>query len=105
MEEACKIGHLTATDLADYLVDEVGVPFRDAHFITGKAVARAEELKIDLSEISFEELQKIDNRIDKNVLSKLSLRNSMNSRNSQGGTSTNQTKKQIEIIEKWLSNF
>jgi argininosuccinate lyase len=83
----------------------VGVPFRDAHFITGKAVARAEELKIDLSEISFEELQKIDNRIDKNVLSKLSLRNSMNSRNSQGGTSTNQTKKQIEIIEKWLSNF
>ena len=105
MEEATKIGHLSATDLADYLVKNCGVPFREAHFITGNAVARSEELNIDLSEISIDELQKIDSRIESDVIEVLSLRNSMNARNSFGGTSTEQTEVQISKIEEWLGSL
>ena len=105
MEKACKVGHLTATDLADYLVKNCDIPFREAHFITGRAVAKAEELGIDISEMELEELQKIDSRIEKDVLEYLSLRNSMNSRNSQGGTATAETKRQIEKIKEWLENI
>ncbi|EJF06598.1 argininosuccinate lyase [Thiovulum sp. ES] len=103
MEKACSVGHLSATDLADYLVKNCDVPFREAHHITGRAVAKAEELEIDLSEINFEELHKIDSRIESDVLEVLSLRNSMNSRNSEGGTSTKQTEVQITFVENWLA--
>ena len=105
MEKACKVGHLTATDLADYLVKSCDIPFREAHFITGRAVAKAEELGIDISEMKLEDLQEIDSRIEKDVLEYLSLRNSMNSRNSQGGTATAETKRQIEKIKEWLENI
>jgi argininosuccinate lyase len=105
MEKACSVGHLTATDLADYLVKNCDVPFREAHHITGRAVAKAEELGIDLSKITFEELQKIDSRIESDVLEVLSLRNSMNSRNSEGGTATEQTKNQIQKVENWLAGI
>ncbi|HIO70519.1 MAG TPA: argininosuccinate lyase [Campylobacterales bacterium] len=105
MEKACKVGHLTATDLADYLVKSCDIPFREAHFITGRAVAKAEELGIDISEMKLEDLQEIDKRIEKDVLEYLSLRNSMNSRNSQGGTATAETKRQIEKIKEWLENI
>ena len=105
MEKACQIGHLTATDLADYLVKALDVPFREAHFITGKAVAKAEELNIDLSQIELKDLQEIDNRITDEVLPLLSLRNSMNARTSFGGTSTKQTENQINIITNWLKNL
>jgi argininosuccinate lyase len=104
MGQATKVGHLSATDLADYLVQKCEIPFREAHFITGKAVAKSEELNIDLSEISLEELQKIDSRIESNVIDFLNLKNSMNARNSFGGTSTEQTKNQIKIIESWLKD-
>jgi argininosuccinate lyase len=102
MLRACKVGHLSATDLADYLVAYCGIPFREAHFITGRAVAHAESLDVDLSELSLVELQKIDVRIQENVLEKLDLRNSMNARNSEGGTSQISTTKQLEYFEKWL---
>jgi argininosuccinate lyase len=102
MLKACKVGHLSATDLADYLVAYCGIPFREAHFITGRAVAHAESLDVDLSELSLVELQKIDVRIQENVLEKLDLRNSMNARNSEGGTSQISTTKQLEYFEKWL---
>ncbi len=101
MLKASKIGHLSATDLADYLVER-GVPFREAHFITGKAVAKAEEEGVDLSELSLEKLKEIDDRIDEDVLSILSLRNSMNARESEGGTGEESTKKQLEFFVNWL---
>ncbi|NPA82742.1 MAG: argininosuccinate lyase [Epsilonproteobacteria bacterium] len=101
MLKASKIGHLSATDLADYLVER-GVPFREAHFITGKAVAKAEEEGVDLSELSLEKLKEIDDRIDEDVLSVLSLRNSMNARESEGGTGEESTKKQLEFFVNWL---
>ncbi len=101
MLKACQTGHLSATDLADYLVEK-GVPFREAHFITGKAVAKAEELGVDLSKIPFEELKKIDDSIKSDVMEILSLQNSMNARKSYGGTSEASTKEQLEYFKKWF---
>jgi len=102
MNSACKKGHLSATDLADYLVNRLGVPFREAHFITGHAVARSEALGIDLSEIELSELQKIDVRIEESVLDKLQLENSMNARTSDGGTATIRTEEQVKYFKNWL---
>ena len=102
MLKAAKIGHLTATDLADYLVEKASVPFREAHFITGRAVALAEKLHKDLSDLTFEELQSIDSRINEDVVEYLQLKHSMNARNSFGATSQNQVEKQIEYFQRWL---
>jgi argininosuccinate lyase len=102
MEAACSVGHLAATDLADYLVEKCNIPFREAHFITGHAVAKSEELKIDLSDIEFKYLKEIDSRINEDVLEFLVLRNSMNARTSAGGTSTTRTKEQLEVFKNFL---
>ena len=102
MEKACAIGHLSATDLADYLVEKCDIPFREAHFITGRAVAKGEELGVDLSEIEFKYLKEIDERINEDVLEYLVLRNSMNARMSEGGTSTVRTKEQLELFKSFL---
>ena len=102
MLKACQIGHLSATDLADYLVKNCNVPFREAHHITGRAVAKAEELGCDLSQIELKYLQDIDSRIEADVLPLLSLSSSMNARDSIGGTATVRVCEQIEDIEKWL---
>ena len=102
MEAACSVGHLAATDLADYLVEKCGIPFREAHFITGHAVAKSEELKIDLSDIELKYLQEIDSRINEDVLEFLILRNSMNARTSAGGTSTARTKEQLTYFKNFL---
>ncbi len=105
MADATKIGHLSATDLADYLVEKLGIPFREAHHITGRAVALAEKLNKDISELDIEELRQIDPRIDVDVLKYLDLKHSMESRNSQGGTSSEQVKKQIEYFENFLKSL
>lgn len=102
MQQACEIGHLSATDLADYLVQKCSVAFREAHFITGRAVAYAESVNKDLSKLELKELQNIDERISKDVLECLSLRNSMNARTSQGGTATSSTQTQLEYFENWI---
>ncbi|WP_273213483.1 argininosuccinate lyase [Helicobacter rodentium] len=102
MLKACKKGHLSATDLADFLVQTCGIPFREAHHITGKAVAFAESLNKDLSELTREELCSVDSRIPQDAHKSLDLMASMNSRNSYGGTSTQATKTQIESLESWL---
>ena len=105
MARACKLGHLSATDLADYLVDRCGVPFREAHHITGRAVARAEALGIDLSEIAYSELHAIDGRIGEDVCSFLSIEHSMNARTSQGGTSQVRTLDQIMAFDHYLNEI
>ena len=102
MEKASKVGHLSATDLADYLVEKCNIPFREAHFITGHAVAKSEELKIDLSDIELKYLQEIDSRIGEDVLEFLSIEHSMNARSSQGGTATAKTKEQLEYFKNYL---
>jgi argininosuccinate lyase len=103
MLKAAKVGHLTATDLADYLVKE-NIPFREAHFITGKAVALAESKGKDISELTYDELKSVDKRIKKDVEKFLDLKNSVNSRDSFGATSKNQVEKQIEYFEKFLNS-
>jgi len=102
MEAACMIGHLSATDLADYLVKEQGLPFRDAYHITGNAVNLAEEKGLDISELSLEDLQSIDNRIGEGVVALLDNRASMNARQSEGGTATVRTLEQVESLKGWL---
>jgi len=104
MESACQVGHLSATDLADYLAKKCDIPFRDAYKITGSIVVQAEKLGVDLSEMSIEEIKVADSRIGEDVLEYLNLRASMNARNSQGGTSSTSTKVQIEHFKKWLDN-
>jgi argininosuccinate lyase len=99
MFKACKKGHLTATDLADYLVNK-GIPFREAHHITGRAVALAESKGVDLSELSIDELKSIDNRIEDDV--DLSLENSMKSRKSFGACAPERVEEQINYFEKFL---
>jgi len=99
MLKACKKGHLTATDLADYLVNK-GIPFREAHHITGRAVALAENKGVDLSELSINELKSIDNRIENDV--DLSLENSMKSRKSFGACAPERVEEQINYFEKFL---
>ncbi|NPA55106.1 MAG: argininosuccinate lyase [Epsilonproteobacteria bacterium] len=101
MLKSSKIGHLTATDLADYLAKK-GVPFREAHHITGRAVALAEDKGVDLSELTLEELQSIDERIGDDA--NMSLENSLNSRNSYGATAPGQVEKQLEYFEKFLKD-
>jgi argininosuccinate lyase len=103
MESACKVGHLSATDLADYLVNQ-GVPFREAHFITGRAVAKSEELGVDLSELPVDELMALDSHIKNDVTPFLNLRNSMNSRKSEGGTAKERVLEQITYFEEFVKS-
>jgi argininosuccinate lyase len=103
MEAACMVGHLTATDLADYLVKEAGIPFRDAYHITGNVVNLAEERGKDISELTIEELQSIDGRIGEDVVAKLDNRASMNARCSEGGTATERVLEQVASLEQWLN--
>lgn len=104
MARACKLGHLSATDLADYLVEHCGVPFREAHHITGRAVARAEVLGIDLSDIAYAELHAIDERIKEDVIAFLAIEHSMNARVSQGGTAEVRTLEQILYFDHYLKD-
>ncbi|WP_428737309.1 argininosuccinate lyase [Sulfurimonas sp.] len=103
MEKACAIGHLSATDLADYLVEKCDIPFREAHFITGRAVAKGEELGVDLSAMEFKYLKEIDERIGEDVVPFLALRHSMNARTSQGGTASVRTMEQLEFFREFLN--
>jgi argininosuccinate lyase len=102
MEAACMVGHLTATDLADYLVREQGLPFRDAYHIVGNVVNLAEEKGLDISELSLEDLQNIDKRIGAEVLDLLDNRASMNARKSEGGTASERVREMIVAMEGWL---
>lgn len=86
MREAAASGFSTATDLADWLVREAGVPFRDAHHITGRAVKAAEEKGVMLDGLTLEELVAVDPRIDARVFDVLSVEASVSSRTSLGGT-------------------
>nr|WP_225883205.1 argininosuccinate lyase [Sphingomonas aliaeris] len=86
MRAAAEAGFSTATDLADWLVREGGIPFREAHHITGSAVKRAEDLGVALDKVPLADLQAIDARIDERVYGVLSVDASVASRVSFGGT-------------------
>ncbi len=86
MRSAAAAGFSTATDLADWLVRALGMPFRQAHHVTGALVARAEATGCDLSELSLDTMQAVEPRITADVFSVLTVDRSVASRTSHGGT-------------------
>lgn len=95
MRALAESGYATATDLADWLVREGDIPFREAHHITGSAVRLAEERGIALPDLPLTDLQAIDARIDERVYSVLTVDASVASRTSHGGTAPAQVRAQI----------
>ena len=95
MRAAAEAGFSTATDLADWLVREGGVPFREAHHITGRAVKLAEERGVALAALPIDALRAIDARIDERVFAALSVDASVASRNSHGGTAPDQVRARV----------
>jgi argininosuccinate lyase len=89
MQEAARRGFSTATDLADYLV-RLGLAFRDAHEVVGKAVAHGIKCEKDLSEMTLTTLQKFCADIREDVFDVLTLEGSVTARNHLGGTAPNQ---------------
>ena len=95
LEAAAATGFSTATDLADWLVRELGLPFRDAHHVTGSLVALAEAKSCDLPELSLEDMQSVHQDITKAVFDVLGVKNSVASRTSFGGTAPANVRAQI----------
>jgi argininosuccinate lyase len=96
MKEAAGRGFSTATDLADWLVQNLGIPFRKCHSISGKIVKIAEERQCKLEEILLEDMQEIEPKITKDIFNVLSVENSVKSRTSYGGTSPSNVEKAIK---------
>ncbi len=95
MIELANTGYLTATDLADYLVKNHSMPFREAYKVTANIVNFAEKKKKNLDQLTLAELKKIEPKLSNDVLKVFDLRNSVNSKKSYGGTSFDNIKKMI----------
>jgi len=95
LEAAAAAGFSTATDLADWLVRVAGLPFRDAHHVTGTLVKRAEALGCDLPDLSLAEMQAVHPAITEDVFGVLGVQNSVASRTSYGGTAPVRVREQI----------
>ncbi len=102
MKAAAGQGFSTATDLADWLVRALGLPFREAHHITGRIVRAAEERGIALDRVPLTDLQAIEPRITKDALKVLSVERSVESRTSLGGTAP---KKVAAQAKAWLKRL
>ena len=95
LEISAASGFSTATDLADWLVRELGLPFREAHHVTGTLVAMAEKKGCDLPDLSLAEMQSVHPGIRTDVFDVLGVNNSVRSRQSYGGTAPDQVRAQI----------
>ncbi len=95
MRAAAELGYATATDLADWLVQKAGIPFREAHHITGAAVRLAEQMGVALDQLSIKDLKMIDPRIDAYVFAALSVEASVAARASHGGTAPDEVRKRV----------
>jgi len=95
MRQAAELGYATATDLADWLVREAGLPFREAHHVTGAAVKLAEGKGVALDALSLADLQAIDGRIGEGVFGALSVEASVAARKSHGGTAPEQVRQRV----------
>ncbi|MCJ7603137.1 MAG: argininosuccinate lyase, partial [Desulfobulbaceae bacterium] len=101
LEDATQTGYMTATDLADYLVVK-NVPFRQAHAIVGQTVAYCVKKKKELIELALDELRQFSEAIDEDVFAVLSVKGSVDSRRSIGGTSIVRVKEALEKAEREL---
>jgi argininosuccinate lyase len=95
MRAAAELGYATATDLADWLVRQANIPFREAHHITGAAVKLAESRGVALDQLPLADLQAIDARIDERVYAALSVEASVAARCSHGGTAPAEVEKRV----------
>lgn len=102
MRAAAEAGFATATDLADWLVREAGIPFREAHHITGAAVKLAESRGVALDQLPLADMQAIDGRIDERVFAALSVEASVAARASYGGTAPIRVGEQVTAARKAL---
>ena len=102
MRAAAELGYATATDLADWLVRQAGIPFREAHHITGAAVKLAESRGIALDRLPLEDLKAIDARIDESVYAALSVDASVAARASYGGTAPSRVAEQVAAARRVL---
>jgi argininosuccinate lyase len=102
MREAAGSGYAIATDLADWLVRALGLPFRQAHHVTGALVHIAANRKLALEELSLSDMQVIEGRITADVFSVLGVEKSVSSRTSYGGTAPANVKVQAES---WLARL
>ena len=104
MKQAAGEGYATATDLADWLVRTLKMPFREAHHVTGRIVAKASEGGIALHEMPLADMQAIEPRITREALAVLSVESSVKSRTSYGGTAPRnvlaQAKSWLKRLEK-----
>ena len=95
MRQAAELGYATATDLADWLVTQADIPFREAHHITGAVVKLAEQKGCGFGEISLADLKAIDERIDERIFAALSVEASVAARCSHGGTAPDEVRKRV----------
>ncbi len=102
LREAAAHGFSTATDLADWLVRELNMPFREAHHVTGQLVALAEKRGVDLADLSLEEMQSVEPRINEDVYTVLGVDNSVSSRRSLGGTAPENV---LDMANDWLKRI
>jgi argininosuccinate lyase len=102
MKRAAAAGHSTATDLADWLVLNLGLPFREAHHVTGKIVALAESQGCDLKKLPLSDLKSVEKRITEEVYSALDVTGSVKSRTSYGGTAPANVKREAK---KWIKRL
>jgi argininosuccinate lyase len=102
MREAAASGFSTATDLADWLVRELGMPFRDAHHVTGRIVKLAETAGLDLAALPLTEMQAVEPRITASVFDVLSVEKSVESRRSFGGTAPQNVSR---AAQNWLKTL
>jgi argininosuccinate lyase len=102
MKAAAGAGYATATDLADWLVRRLKMPFREAHHATGRIVAAAAARGVALEKLPLAELQAIEPRIDQEVFSVLGVERSVKSRTSYGGTAPSNVRRQARL---WLKRL
>jgi argininosuccinate lyase len=102
MKEAAGTGYATATDLADWLVRTLKMPFRDAHHVTGRIVAKASEQDLPLHKLPLAEMKKIEPKITQAVFDVLSVERSVTSRTSYGGTAPKNVRAQAKRWQKAL---
>jgi argininosuccinate lyase len=95
LRQAAAAGFSTATDLADWLVRELGLPFRQAHHVVGALVREAERRGCDLPELPLEAMREVEPRINDRVYAVLGVENSVASRRSQGGTAPERVREQV----------
>jgi argininosuccinate lyase len=102
MRAAASQGFSTATDLADWLVHRAGLPFREAHHVTGRIVKAAEKAGLDLAHLPLKTMKTIEPRIDAEVFEVLGIDKSAESRRSFGGTAPQNVREAAEI---WLKRL